>query len=205
MNKKHITKIYVAVIFAAILWFIIFVVKPFNFWLSMSCGVLLLILMATLFDRQLIKAGKFKPRHIIIGILSAVVLYLVFYVGNYLSAFLIPLKDAQITSVYMNRNGTSVYVIGVALMLIIGPGEEIFWRGFVQKTLSKDLGTKSIVITALLYTSIHVVALNFMLIMAALVCGLFWGALYYREKSMYPVIISHAIWDVSVFLLFPYK
>ena len=38
---------------------------------------------------------------------------------------------------------------------------------------------------------------------AAAVCGLFWGLLYLREGSLVPVMISHALWDVMTFVLFP--
>jgi membrane protease YdiL (CAAX protease family) len=42
-----------------------------------------------------------------------------------------------------------------------------------------------------------------MLFLAALICGLFWGALFKRYRSVWPVLISHALWDVAIFLLFP--
>lgn len=41
-----------------------------------------------------------KLRHILIGIISAIVLYFVFYAGNIISGYLFPFKDAQIASVY---------------------------------------------------------------------------------------------------------
>jgi membrane protease YdiL (CAAX protease family) len=205
MRSNVLFKIATSTAFAALLWFVIFVLKPLNFWLSMCCGIILLFIMAALFDADLLKISKMKPRYIILGILSAGILYGVFYLGNYISAFIIPAKDVQIASVYMNRNGTNPYVIGLALLLIIGPGEEIFWRRFIQKTLTEKYGIKSVAITAVLYAAVHTVTLNFMLIMASLVCGLFWGALYYKEKSLYPVMISHALWDITIFLLLPFK
>jgi membrane protease YdiL (CAAX protease family) len=42
-----------------------------------------------------------------------------------------------------------------------------------------------------------------MLIMAALVCGAFWGLLYMLNKNLLTVLVSHALWDVAVFILFP--
>jgi len=205
MRNKVLFKIAAGSALAAVLWFVIFILKPLNFWASMCCGIILLLLTASLLDPGPIKIVRVKPGHILTGIAAAAVLYGVFYLGNYISSFLIPLKDQQIASVYMNRNGTNPYIIGAALLLIIGPGEELFWRGFIQKTLTEKYGTKSVVITAVLYAAVHAVTLNFMLIMASLVCGLFWGALYHKEKSLYPVIISHALWDITVFLLLPFK
>ena len=90
------------------------------------------------------------------------------------------------------------------LLFIIGPGEEIYWRGFIQNTLSKKMGeTKGYIISVLLYAGVHIITGNIMLVIAALVCGIYWGWLYKKEKSLLPVIISHAIWDLTIFVIFP--
>jgi membrane protease YdiL (CAAX protease family) len=40
--------------------------------------------------------------------------------------------------------------------------------------------------------------------MAALVCGAFWGLLFiYNKKNITALIISHAVWDVMVFIVVP--
>lgn len=46
---------------------------------------------------------------------------------------------------------------------------------------------------ALIYSVVHITTGNYMLMLAALICGLYWGWLYQREKSLVPVILSHAI------------
>jgi len=88
----------------------------------------------------------------------------------------------------------------------MGPAEEIYWRGFVQETLSGRFGPMtSLLVTSAIYALIHVFAFNFMLFVAAAVCGLFWGLLYLREESLIPVMISHALWDLMTFVLFPFN
>ena len=87
----------------------------------------------------------------------------------------------------------------------MGPAEEIYWHGFVQRTFSRRFGAVAgVLLTAIIYAAVHVVALNGMLVIAAAVCGLFWGWLYQREQSLVPVIFSHSLWDVLVFVLFPF-
>lgn len=204
MNNKNYKYLAFTLFSAAILWYLMFVIKLFNFWIEMSLSILFLVLMAFFADRNIFHFGKLKPRYILVGIISALVLYGIFYVGNIISGYLFPFKDAQILSVYSNKSNTNLTLIGLLLLFIIGPGEEIYWRGFIQNALSKKLGhTKGYLISVLLYSATHIVTGNFMLIIAALVCGLFWGWLYKKEKSLLPVIISHAIWDVTIFVLFP--
>jgi hypothetical protein len=43
-----------------------------------------------------------------------------------------------------------------------------------------------------------------MLVLAAAVCGLFWGVLYLRTGSILLVAVSHTLWDIAVFVLFPF-
>ena len=57
--------------------------------------------------------------------------------------------------------------------------------------------------TASVYALVHVVSLNPMLILAAAVCGLYWGLLFQREQNLIPLIISHSLWDVLIFVFFP--
>ena len=89
--------------------------------------------------------------------------------------------------------------------MLIGPAEEIFWRGYVQRTLSQKLGAnKGFIVATAIYTLVHIGSLNFMLIMAAMVCGIAWGLLYRLMPERFTAItLSHALWDAAVFVIFP--
>jgi CAAX amino terminal protease family. len=190
---------------AIILWFLLFVIKPINFWLEMSLSISALVLLSLVYNRNHFKINRITLRHIIIGIVSAGGLYLIFYLGNIMSGYLLPFKDAEISSVYSNRANGNLLLISLLLLFVIGPGEEIYWRGYIQNSLSKKLGeNKGYIISVLLYSGVHIITGNIMLVIAAFVCGVFWGWLYKKEKSLLPVIISHALWDLTVFVLFPF-
>ncbi|MDY6373749.1 MAG: CPBP family intramembrane glutamic endopeptidase, partial [Bacteroidales bacterium] len=82
---------------------------------------------------------------------------------------------------------------------------EIFWRGFVQKNLS-DFYSDNVgfILTLLFYTAIHIPSGNFMLIMAAMVAGGFWGLIYrIWPQSFTALVVSHALWDTAAFVVFP--
>ncbi|EKQ55801.1 MULTISPECIES: type II CAAX endopeptidase family protein [unclassified Clostridium] len=204
-KQKRKNKVIISsLIIATILWFVIFVIKPFNFWIEMALSILLLAVIALFSERNLISFRSIKLRHIFIGIISAIILYFVFYGGNIISGYLFPFKDAQISSVYSNRAQGNSLLIGTLLLFIIGPGEEIYWRGFIQNNFAKKFGeNKGYIFATLLYAGVHIITFNFMLVIAALVCGIYWGWIYKKEKSLIPIIISHAIWDFTVFVLFP--
>ena len=150
------------------------------------------------------KQFSVSVRDILIGIGSAVVLYFVFYFGEFFSTLLFDFARGQVDNIYSMKEGENKVFLSILLLVLVGPAEEIFWRGYVQRTLGTKYGEwTALVVTTLIYTLVHIWSFNFMLIMAAMVCGAFWGLLYKYNKNLVTLIISHAVWDVCVFILFP--
>lgn len=146
----------------------------------------------------------FNAAWIPLGVLSAVFLYGIFWVGHFLSIRLLPFAAAQVDSIYTIRAGQNPWIIAGLLVFIIGPAEEIFWRGFVQKRLSNKYGVLvGVFIATVCYTGVHLWSFNLMLLAASAVCGAFWGLLFAATDNLWPAIISHAVWDVTIFILFP--
>jgi membrane protease YdiL (CAAX protease family) len=201
----------ITIIAAAIFWFEMFYLKSFNFWIEMSIAAALLSLASIIInnkaDRNINKRlYDFEAKHILIGLISAAVLYGVFYLGDVISKLIIDFADRQVTNIYDNKELLSPAVIAFLLFFLIGPAEEIFWRGFIQDTFQNKFGENAgWLIASFVYAGVHIFALNFMLFMAALICGLFWGWIYKKYKKLWPGIISHAVWDVVIFVLFPVR
>lgn len=199
------------ILLAAIFWVELFVLKNFNFWVEMTIAAPLLAALGLYFNHINGEAINyrlyyFEPKYIAIGLISAAVLYGVFFTGDYISKLILPFADKQVVGVYSNKSLLDPAVIGLLLLFIIGPAEEIFWRGFVQDTLAEKLGeNKGWIIASLIYGGVHIFAMNFMLFMAALICGLFWGWVFKKYKSLWPGIISHAVWDLVIFVLLPVR
>jgi membrane protease YdiL (CAAX protease family) len=201
---KKVTLLSIA---ALLLWLVMFspwTAHYINFWLMMSFSAIVLLTGSMIIQRKdLPEIYRFKTSYILIGIFSAFVLYMVFIVGNFAASQLFSFAKGQISGIYDLRKQSTPVVIGF-LVFLIGPAEEIFWRGVVQHTIVHRLGPlKGYLIASLLYASVHIWAFNFMLILAALVCGLFWGFIYMKYRSLWPGIISHALWDLFIFVLLP--
>ena len=201
-------KLFIPICITTLLWFFMFSTwtkSYINFWAGMAIAGGILTTIALLTDKKYLKEiYAFKYKYIIIGILSAIILYFVFYLGNYCSQLLFSFAGSQIENVYSNKVQANPIIISLLLLFWIGPAEEIFWRGFIQFNLNKKYGEwKGLLFASLIYALVHIWSFNFMLIMAALVCGLFWGLMFNRYKSVVPVIISHAIWDFMIFILVP--
>ncbi len=97
-----------------------------------------------------------------------------------------------------------MWVIALLLFFITGPAEEVYWRGYLQKNLMVRFGGwQGWLLAAGIYAAVHIWSFNFMLIGAAFVAGAFWGAMYGYFKNLTPVIISHSVWSMVIFAVFP--
>ena len=143
--------------------------------------------------------------NILWGIAIAVALWGLFWVGDKLSQLMFDFARPQVDTIYGMKEGESQWLLTALMIFLIGPAEEIFWRGYVQENLSRKWNAnKGFIVTTLIYALVHAGSLNFMLTMAALVAGAVWGALYrFFPKYCAARIISHALWDVAVFIWFP--
>lgn len=207
---KTQTRLITAIAAAALLWFYMF--SPWtgalsSFWLNMSISAVILSIMAILWSGN--RMGSFSVRdaavQTAIGIAIAFALWGIFWIGDAVSQMLFSFARGQVDSVYAMKDGSAPVLIALLLLFLIGPAEEFFWRGYVQKTLSEQFGANAaLVATTLIYALVHIWSFNFMLVMAALVAGAVWGLIYRIKPSLLPAtIISHAVWDALVFVILP--
>lgn len=218
MNNIKNSHLIISIIIAFILWFFLF--SPLtngviNFWLQITISSTILCALSLIIDKDL-KREIFPYqahnslsinilKNITSGTLIAAALWGIFWIGNELSTAIFSFADNQIHNIYAMKGGESKLLLSFLLLFLIGPAEEIFWRGYIQKNLQNKLSPNfGFIISTLLYSIAHVWSGNFMLIMAALVAGAVWGMIYrIYPKSLPALIISHSIWDAAVFVWFP--
>jgi membrane protease YdiL (CAAX protease family) len=182
---------------------------PLDFWWGLTLSVMILCGLALFFNpngRQAMRTDvrRRTAQKIILGAISAAALYLVFLLGGTLAEQMLPRAGYDIGRVYALKAGVSSGRILLSLILVIGPGEEVFWRGFLQNRLQSVLGGRgSWLATSALYAAAHIGSGNLFLVLAAAAGGLFWGYLYLRFRSILANALSHTLWDVAIFLILP--
>lgn len=194
---------------AAVLWFVMFspwTAPHINFWWMMTGSALLLTSFSLWADRAVMKELRFGSKQVAAGLAIAFVLWWVFWIGDKLSQLMFSFARPQVDMIYAMRDGSDSTVVGLLLLLIIGPAEEIFWRGFVQRKLMARFSPNAgFVVATACYTLVHVWSFNFMLVMAALVVGASWGLIYrFFPRWLTALVVSHAVWDVCAFVLFAF-
>jgi membrane protease YdiL (CAAX protease family) len=92
----------------------------------------------------------------------------------------------------------------VFLAFVVGPTEELLFRGLIQTGLRASLGRWGIVIGALVFGFFHLI--NFvsqplgttaLQVVTAIVIGLVFGALYDRTRNLVGASLAHGIADFS--------
>ncbi|PAE43181.1 CPBP family intramembrane glutamic endopeptidase [Bacillus sp. 7884-1] len=173
------------------------------FWYIFTGSLLILITYAMFQEAVDDEASFFK--YLSLGTVSGLILYLVFWMG--IQAFdVLNLPFEKSVNKLYRWFAPALFWQYLALILVAAPGEELFWRGFVQKRLLHYFGPlMSIFIGALLYASVHIYSGTLILMLAAFLSGLLWGALYLWKRSMPLVIVSHIVFDIMIFIILPLK
>lgn len=203
-QERELRVVALTVIAAFALWYFAFQTEIWNFWARLSLAAATLAGIALVRAPDPTKLFRVRGRDIIIGVASALALYAIFWLGKQIAVSIFPFASDQITNVYAKREQLDLVWIGLVLFFLVGPSEEVFWRGYLQRRLEEHFGAPAaLLVTTAIYAFVHIWTLNVLLILAAAAVGLFWGRLYQRERSLISVMLSHALWDVLIFVLFP--
>ena len=203
-GEFHPTAVALTVGLACLLWFVTFYLSWSIFWIKISFSAATLAILSLWLQPPRADQFRFDKNAVIIGVLSAGLLYLIFYMGKIVSGAIFPFAHGQIGAIYGKGTGTPIAVIVLLLFFITGPCEEIYWRGYLQKNLMQRYGNwQGWLLATAIYAGVHIWSFNFMLLGAAGVAGAFWGLMFWRYKKLTPVIVSHSIWSTVIFAVFP--
>jgi hypothetical protein len=174
-----------------------------RFWSRMT-GTGLMLGGLALVARPGLGQARIGRREVGLGLASAAVLYGTFKLGDRFARRFVPGGDDQIRDIYSLRELAPRGETAARLVAIIGPAEELFWRGLVQEALMRRYGRwTGAAMAAAAYSAVHVTTGNFTLLGAAGVAGAHWCVLYAAGVPIGALIVSHCAWDVWIFLVQP--
>lgn len=174
-----------------------------EFWQRMTATGLALGSYALLVSRPA-RRTRIRPVDVALGLGSAAGLYLTFKVGDRFARRYVPGGDEEIRDIYTLRTLRPKGEIATRLATVIGPAEELFWRGLVAEALMARFGRwPGAAMAAVAYGGVHVVTGNFTLFGAAGIAGAHWSALYAAGMPLGALVVSHVAWDIWIFLVQP--
>jgi CAAX protease family protein len=150
------------------------------------------------------RRARIRPWHVPVGLASAAILYVTFRFGDRFARRFVPTGDRDIREIYALRTLRPKEEIAARLATIVGPAEELFWRGLVQAAFMRRYGRwRGAALATVAYGGVHVTSGNFTLLGAAGVAGAHWCALYALGVPLGALIVSHVAWDIWIFLVQP--
>jgi membrane protease YdiL (CAAX protease family) len=173
------------------------------FWQRMTATGLILGSLALATEPEL-QRSRIRRQDVVTGLASAAGLYGIFLVGDRVARRLRKRGGDDIGDVYALRELGPAPELAARLALVIGPAEELFWRGFVNARLQRRLGRwPGAAAGSFAYAGAHVATGNFTLFGAAGVAGAYWSALAAAGMPMGALVVSHVAWDLLTFLVAP--
>jgi membrane protease YdiL (CAAX protease family) len=105
-------------------------------------------------------------------------------------------EDASKQIAYMlKKDGINELVLNLVLVAVFaGVGEELFFRGVLQRLFIKFFKNAwaGIIVTAIIFSAIH---LQFYGFIPRLVLGILLGLIYWYSGSLWPAILAHFAYD----------
>ncbi|MCL5007937.1 MAG: CPBP family intramembrane metalloprotease [Candidatus Marsarchaeota archaeon] len=188
-----------------LLWPITFIVLKSVFIYSMFVSTLILALISLYYYKGMIRwRVRSYPVTLAIGVIGAIALYLIFYLGNYLTIYLG--INGLVSNVYAMIYADVPRIPLAVLLIFIGLFEEIYWRGalqgFIRGSGSRVLASTPWVLTTLYYASVHISTLNIVLVGAAFFVGLVTSIIADRY-GIISSMITHIVWIELIVLIIP--
>lgn len=143
-------------------------------------------------------------KEILLAVLVTIFLLPFCYFLSYLitEAFDIPeIFENLGTQLFTAHSGSEFILLIVVVAVTPAICEEIFFRGYVQRTMERNLGAKSFVITGIIFGLFHMQPLS---LITLSVLGILFSFFFYRSKSIFPSSSAHFI-NNFIAILFLYN
>ena len=174
-----------------------------RFWQRMTHTGAILGTLAIAGDGSL-QRPQLRRRDVALGLGIAAGLYGIFQIGDRLARRILPAGDQNIGDIYELRALRPKAEIALRLAAVVGPAEELFWRGLFQRSVVRRFGRMpGVALSSGAYGGAHLVTGNPALIGAATVAGIYWSIWAALGAPMAALITSHIVWDIWIFLIAP--
>lgn len=171
------------------------------FWYFYTFTILFLMSIAFFYAK--IKDEVKTIEYLLLSITFGIVLYAVI-AGSYKLLEVVPFFSSNSANHFISKFGPTTIWHYLLLLFLIAPGEELFWRGFIQQHLKRWLSPIYATVVSAALFSLSLVFSGFWLgVAVAFVVGLVLGLIYEWKKSMPLIILAHIITLVLLFLVLP--
>ena len=172
------------------------------FWYFYTFSVF--FLMAAFFYFSRMEKDNNSIRLSLLGVTFGLLSY-VGMLGAYLVMDMGPAYWTNSIDTFLSHYGPTAIWHYLLLLLIIAPGEEVFWRGLIQQQLKKYMQPKFAVILSSLLFGLSFIFTGFWIgILGGFFVGIIFGILYEWKRSITAIVLAHITLLVLLFLILPF-
>ncbi len=186
-----------------------------SIWILLAVMAPAIGVLSFVFERKLMRELLvFRPTGALYGLGAAVLLYGFFSLAlQYISGLSIgatldgdgsvPAFFVELVRIKGHASAIHPAVAGIAGAALLGISEELFWRGFVQTRLMIMMPhSLAVILATAVYAGFYAVLMGTLAAVAAGVCGLIFGILTIRLRSLVPAMICHSlVWVFALWIL----
>lgn len=147
-----------------------------------------------------------SPKSIGLGLGIAALLYLVFIGGNAGIAAMHPfgIGASNENSIYsLIASPSNPWYLQLLVLMFDAVGYESYFRGVLQRLLGGPLRGAAPVAVAAIDAGIHVLSMNPLWVASTFIVDTFWGLGFRLTKDLTGNVVSHFVWDILIFVVFP--
>ncbi len=137
---------------------------------------------------------RLRPRPLLASFAAVIATFGIIPFGTYVAGELtsrmeIPNELAELTLALFTANSLGEFVF-LLVVIAVTPAicEEVFFRGFVQRTLERAYSWHSVIIVGVLFGLFHLQPVG---LVATTIMGIAFGYFYYRSRSLLPSMLAH--------------
>lgn len=155
-------------------------------------------------DRQkAIALLKPRPKLVLLGFTTGFFMMAATYLLFPLFVMYLPFIKDDVAHLYALFREPPLMLV-VLLLIPIVFCEEMVWRGAVQSYIVRKSGPyNGVLLASFVYALVHIPLGSPALVLVAFCCGLAWGTLCFKSKSLVPSLITHLSWNLFVMVIFP--
>jgi hypothetical protein len=137
--------------------------------------------------------GPVTLEEIGIGVAAGAAWLLATHVGVRVLGRVVPGFLGELSALYqLADDDTAARIVGPLIAMAIA--EELLFRGLIQ-------GTAGFVVAVVAYGAVQLVEKKWILVLAAVLGGVVWGALFAWRGGLVAPIVAHALWTVTLTLV----
>lgn len=147
---------------------------------------------------------RLTPFSLASGVLVGVALVALTHLGFRLLGVWVPALQTSVAGLYRVLAQWPGLPAALAVLLLVVTAEEVLFRGLLYGELERRLSRPAAIVAAsALYALPNVVGPSLVLVPAALGVGAVWTTQRAVHRSLAAPLVTHLLWDLGIFLIWP--